>query len=141
MEREALVESAIASAAATVDIGLPEDSMIISCKVSRLGQMVSAYQTLAKLTDIPLHLGLTEAGMDRRASSRQLPRCAVLLYDGIGDTIRSSLTPEIGGDRANEVKLCQDILQSLGIRTFPPISYCMPGLRPDHVDVVPGTCE
>ena len=127
VEREALVESAIASAAAAVDIGLPEDSMIISCKVSRLGQMVSAYQTLAKLTDIPLHLGLTEAGMGQKGVVATTAALAVLLYEGIGDTIRSSLTPEVGGDRANEVKLCQDILQSLGIRTFRPSVTACPG--------------
>ena len=127
VEREALVESAIASAAAAVDIGLPEDSMIISCKVSRLGQMVSAYQTLAKLTNIPLHLGLTEAGMGQKGVVATTAALSVLLYDGIGDTIRSSLTPEVGGDRANEVKLCQDILQSLGIRTFRPSVTACPG--------------
>ena len=127
VEREALVESAIASAAAAVDIGLPEDSMIISCKVSRLGQMVSAYQTLAKLTDIPLHLGLTEAGMGQKGVVATTAALSVLLYEGIGDTIRSSLTPEVGGDRANEVKLCQDILQSLGIRTFRPSVTACPG--------------
>ena len=127
VEREALVESAIASAAAAVDIGLPESSMIISCKVSRLGQMVSAYQTLAKLTDIPLHLGLTEAGMGQKGVVATTAALSVLLYEGIGDTIRSSLTPEVGGDRANEVKLCQDILQSLGIRTFRPSVTACPG--------------
>ncbi len=127
VEREALVESAIASAAAAVDIGLPEDSMIISCKVSRLGQMVSAYQQLAKLTDIPLHLGLTEAGMGQKGIVATTAALSVLLHDGIGDTIRASLTPEVGGDRANEVKLCQDILQALGIRTFRPSVTACPG--------------
>ncbi len=127
VEREALVESAIASAAAAVDIGLPEDSMIISCKVSRLGQMVSAYQTLSKMTRIPLHLGLTEAGMGQKGVVATTAALSVLLYDGIGDTIRASLTPEVGGNRANEVKLCQDILQSLGIRTFRPSVTACPG--------------
>ena len=127
VEREALVESAIASASAAVDVGLPESSMIISCKVSRLGQMVEAYKTLSKLTDIPLHLGLTEAGMGQKGVVSTTAALSVLLYDGIGDTIRASLTPEVGGDRANEVKLCQDILQTLGIRTFRPSVTACPG--------------
>lgn len=127
VEREALVESAIASASAAVGVGLPETSMIISCKVSRLGQMVEAYKTLSKLTNIPLHLGLTEAGMGQKGIVSTTAALSVLLYDGIGDTIRSSLTPEVGGDRANEVKLCQDILQTLGIRTFRPSVTACPG--------------
>ena len=127
VEREALVESAIASAEAAVDIGLPETSMIISCKVSRLGQMVDAYRALSKLTNIPLHLGLTEAGMGQKGVVATTAALSILLHDGIGDTIRSSLTPEVGGDRANEVKLCQDILQSLGIRTFRPSVTACPG--------------
>ena len=127
VEREALVESAIASADAAIDIGLSEDSMIISCKVSRLGQMVSAYQELARLTQIPLHLGLTEAGMGQKGVVATTAALSVLLHAGIGDTIRASLTPEVGGNRANEVKLCQDILQVLGIRTFRPSVTACPG--------------
>ena len=127
VEREALVESAVASAAAAVDIGLPETSMIISCKVSRLGQMVEAYRTLSALTNIPLHLGLTEAGMGQKGIVATTAALSVLLYEGIGDTIRASLTPEVGGDRAKEVKLCQDILQALGIRTFRPSVTACPG--------------
>ena len=127
VEREALVESAIASAAAAVDIGLPEDSMIISCKVSRFGQMVSAYRQLATLTNIPLHLGLTEAGMGQKGVVATTAALSVLLHDGIGDTIRASLTPKVGGDRSNEVKLCQDILQALGLRTFRPSVTACPG--------------
>ena len=127
VEREALVESAIASAAAAVDVGLTETAMIISCKVSRLGQMVEAYRTLSNLTNIPLHLGLTEAGMGQKGIVATSAALSVLLYEGIGDTIRASLTPEVGGDRAKEVKLCQDILQSLGIRTFRPSVTACPG--------------
>ena len=127
VEREALVESAIASAAAAVDVGLPETSMVISCKVSRLGQMVEAYKTLSKLTDIPLHLGLTEAGMGQKGIVATTAALSVLLYQGIGDTIRASLTPEVGGDRAKEVNLCQDILQALNIRTFRPSVTACPG--------------
>ena len=127
VEREALVESAMESASAAVDIGLTENSMIISCKVSRLGQMVPAYQTLSRLTNIPLHLGLTEAGMGQKGIVATTAALSVLLYEGIGDTIRASLTPEVGGDRAKEVKLCQDILQALGIRTFRPSVTACPG--------------
>ncbi len=127
VEREALVESAIASVEAALDVGLPESSMIISCKVSRLSQMVEAYRTLSKLTDIPLHLGLTEAGMGQKGIVTTTAALSVLLYEGIGDTIRASLTPEVGGDRAKEVKLCQDILQALGIRTFRPSVTACPG--------------
>ena len=89
--------------------------------------MVSAYQQLAKLTDIPLHLGLTEAGMGQKGVVATTAALSVLLHNGIGDTIRASLTPEVGGDRANEVKLCQDILQALGIRTFRPSVTACPG--------------
>ena len=127
VEREALVESAIASASAAVDVGLAETSMIISCKVSRLGQMVEAYKTLSSLTNIPLHLGLTEAGMGQKGIVATTAALSVLLYGGIGDTIRSSLTPEVGGDRSKEVTLCQDILQALGIRTFRPSVTACPG--------------
>ena len=127
VEREALVESAIASASAAVDVGLAETSMIISCKVSRLGQMVEAYKTLSSLTNIPLHLGLTEAGMGQKGIVATTAALSVLLYVGIGDTIRSSLTPEVGGDRSKEVTLCQDILQALGIRTFRPSVTACPG--------------
>ncbi len=127
VEREALVESAISSVEAAVEIGLPENQMIISCKVSRLSQMVEAYQTLAQLTRIPLHLGLTEAGMGQKGIVSTTAALSILLYEGIGDTIRSSLTPEVGGDRAKEVNLCQDILQALGIRRFRPSVTACPG--------------
>ncbi len=127
VEREALVESAIGSAEAAVDIGLPENQMIISCKVSRLGQMVEAYRVLARSTNIPLHLGLTEAGMGQKGVVSSTAALSILLYEGIGDTIRASLTPEVGGDRTNEVKLCQEILQSLGIRAFRPSVTACPG--------------
>ena len=89
--------------------------------------MVEAYRTLSNLTNIPLHLGLTEAGMGQKGIVATTAALSVLLYEGIGDTIRSSLTPEVGGDRAKEVKLCQDILQSLGIRTFRPSVTACPG--------------
>ncbi|MEX0762737.1 MAG: flavodoxin-dependent (E)-4-hydroxy-3-methylbut-2-enyl-diphosphate synthase [Dehalococcoidia bacterium] len=127
VEREALVESAMSSAEAAVDLGLPGDQIIISCKVSRLGQMVEAYRELSRQCDFPLHLGLTEAGMGTKGIVATTAALSVLLYDGIGDTIRSSLTPEPGGDRAREVRLCQDILQSLGMRSFRPAVTACPG--------------
>ena len=127
VEREALVESAMASAEAAVSLGLSEDKIIISCKVSRLPQMVEAYREIARQCDIPLHLGLTEAGMGNKALVATTSALSVLLYEGIGDTIRCSLTPEPGGDRANEVRLCQDILQALDLRTFRPAVTACPG--------------
>ncbi len=127
VEREALVESALASAEAAVELGLPADHIVISCKVSRLPQMVEAYRELARKCDFPLHLGLTEAGMGTKGIVATTSALSVLLYEGIGDTIRSSLTPEPGGDRAREVRLCQDILQSLQLRTFRPAVTSCPG--------------
>ncbi len=127
VEREALVESAIASVEAAVDLGLKEEMMVISCKVSRLNQMVGAYREISRQTDIPLHLGLTEAGMGRKGVVSTAAALSILLHEGIGDTIRSSLTPEVGGDRTQEVKLCQEILQSLGLRSFRPSVTACPG--------------
>ncbi len=127
VERQALIESAMASAQAAVDLGLPENQIIISCKVSRLPQMVEAYRELARQCDFPLHLGLTEAGMGTKGIVATTAALSVLLYDGIGDTIRSSLTPEPGGDRANEVRLCQEILQALDLRSFRPAVTSCPG--------------
>jgi len=127
VENEALVESAVSSAEAAVSLGLPESSIIISCKVSRLPQMVAVYRELARRTNLPLHLGLTEAGMGQKGVVSTTAALSILLEEGIGDTIRSSLTPEVGGDRAKEVRLCQDILQSLGLRRFRPSVTACPG--------------
>ena len=127
VERAALVESAIESAAAAVDLGLPEENIIISCKVSRLPQMVEAYREIAAQCDFPLHLGLTEAGMGTKGIVATTAALSILLYQGIGDTIRSSLTPEPGGDRAREVRLCQEILQALQLRSFRPAVTACPG--------------
>ena len=127
VEREALVQSAIQSVEAASELGLARDKMIISCKVSRLNQMVAAYRQLSELTDIPLHLGLTEAGMGTKGVVSTTAALSILLDDGIGDTIRASLTPEIGGDRTAEVKLCQDVLQALGLRSFRPSVTACPG--------------
>ncbi|MFM8828706.1 MAG: (E)-4-hydroxy-3-methylbut-2-enyl-diphosphate synthase, partial [Actinomycetota bacterium] len=114
--REAMVASALTSAEAAEEIGLPHDRIIISCKVSRLPDMVAVYRALAERCDYPLHLGLTEAGMGAKGIVATTAALSVLLEDGIGDTIRASLTPEPGGDRTIEVRTCLDILQSLGLR-------------------------
>lgn len=127
VEREALVESALASAEAAVELGLPENKIIISCKVSRLPQMVEAYRALDRSCDLPLHLGLTEAGMGTKGIVATTAALSTLLYEGIGDTIRASLTPEPGGDRTREVRLCQEILQSLQLRSFRPAVTACPG--------------
>ena len=127
VEREALVESAISSASTAVELGLPENRIIISCKVSRLNQMVEAYREISRQCDFPLHLGLTEAGMGAKGMVATSSALSILLYEGIGDTIRSSLTPEPGGDRAREVRLCQEVLQALGLRSFRPAVTACPG--------------
>lgn len=127
VEREALIESAVSSAEAAMKLGLPENQIIVSCKVSRLPQMVEAYRQLSDLMKFPLHLGLTEAGMGTKGVVATTSALSVLLYEGIGDTIRSSLTPEVGGDRAKEVRLCQEILQALDLRSFRPAVTACPG--------------
>jgi (E)-4-hydroxy-3-methylbut-2-enyl-diphosphate synthase len=124
---EAMVESALRSAEAAVGIGLPADHVILSVKASRLPQMVAAYETLAERCDYPLHLGLTEAGMGSKGIVATTAALSILLSKGIGDTIRASLTPEPGGDRTLEVRVCQQILQSLGIRSFMPAVTACPG--------------
>ena len=123
----ALVESALSSAEQAEQIGLAADKIVISCKVSRLSQMVTVYRALAEQCMYPLHLGLTEAGMGRKAVASTSAALAILLYQGIGDTIRASLTPKIGGNRSEEVMTCQDILQALGIRRFRPTVTACPG--------------
>ena len=127
VERDALVQSALRSVDAAEDLGLRRDQMVISCKVSRLNQMVGAYRELSRRTDIPLHLGLTEAGMGTKGVVSTTAALSILLHEGIGDTIRASLTPEVGGDRSSEVKLCQSILQALGLRSFMPSVTACPG--------------
>lgn len=125
--REAMVASALTSAEAAEEIGLPHDRIIISCKVSRLPDMVAVYRALAARCDYPLHLGLTEAGMGAKGIIATTAALSVLLEQGIGDTIRASLTPEPGGDRTIEVRACLDILQSLGLRSFRPEVTACPG--------------
>ena len=127
VENEALVESALISAEKAIGLGLPEDKIIISCKVSRVNQMISVYKELSEKCNFPLHLGLTEAGMGMKGISYTSVALGNLLYQGIGDTIRCSLTPEVNGDRTNEVKLCQEILQSIGARDFNPTVTSCPG--------------
>lgn len=125
--RQALVESALGSARAAEELGLPRDKIIVSCKVSRLQDMVAVYEDLAAKSDYPLHLGLTEAGVGAKGIVSSSAALAILLQQGIGDTIRASLTPEPGGDRTLEVKVCRDLLQSLGIRAFRPQVTACPG--------------
>jgi (E)-4-hydroxy-3-methylbut-2-enyl-diphosphate synthase len=127
VERQALVESALLSAKAAVDLGLSPDRIIISCKVSRLNQMVKAYREISAKCKFPLHLGLTEAGMGTQGIVATTAALSILLAEGVGDTIRASLTPEPSGDRTREVRLCQEILQSLGLRSFRPSVTACPG--------------
>ena len=124
---EAMVESALRSAALAEDAGLGHDRIVLSAKVSGVQDLVDVYRRLASRCDYPLHLGLTEAGMGMKGIVASSAALAVLLEGGIGDTIRVSLTPAPGGDRAEEVRVAQQILQSLGIRQFAPQVTSCPG--------------
>ena len=125
--REALVVSAIASAQRAEELGLRGDRIVISCKVSDVQDLVSVYTELASRCDYPLHLGLTEAGMGSKGIVASTAALAVLLQQGIGDTIRVSLTPEPNGDRTREVVVAQEILQTMGLRSFAPMVTACPG--------------
>jgi (E)-4-hydroxy-3-methylbut-2-enyl-diphosphate synthase len=125
--RAAMVESALRSAELAANAGLPREAIILSCKMSKVQDMVAVYRALAARTDLPLHLGLTEAGMGSKGIVASTAALAVLLQEGIGDTIRVSLTPEPGGARTTEVRVCQQILQSMGIRPFLPQVTACPG--------------
>jgi (E)-4-hydroxy-3-methylbut-2-enyl-diphosphate synthase len=125
--REALIASALESAARAEAIGLPHDRIILSCKMSGVQPLIRVYTDLAERCDYPLHLGLTEAGMGVKGVVASTAALAVLLQRGIGDTIRISLTPEPGGDRTQEVIVAQEILQSLGLRSFLPSVVACPG--------------
>ena len=125
--RRALVASALESARQAEDLGLPRDSVILSCKVSGVQDLISVYRDLAAQCDYPLHLGLTEAGMGSKGIVASTAAMAVLLQEGIGDTIRVSLTPEPGGDRTREVVVAQEILQTMGLRSFAPMVIACPG--------------
>ncbi len=125
--RDAMCESGMRSAALAEDVGLAHDKILISAKVSSVAELVAVYQQIAPLSDYPLHLGLTEAGMGAKGIVATTAGLAPLLIQGIGDTIRVSLTPRPGGDRAEEVRVAQQILQSLGIRSFEPQVTACPG--------------
>jgi len=125
--REALVASALESAAAAERYGLPHDRIVLSAKVSAAPDLIAVYRDLAARCDYPLHLGLTEAGLGLKGVVATTAALAVLLEEGIGDTIRASLTPAPGGDRSEEVRLCQQILQALELRSFLPQVAACPG--------------
>ncbi|HSD00554.1 MAG TPA: flavodoxin-dependent (E)-4-hydroxy-3-methylbut-2-enyl-diphosphate synthase [Casimicrobiaceae bacterium] len=127
MMREALVTSAIRSAQFAESLGLPGDRIILSCKVSSVQDLIAVYTELARRCDYPLHLGLTEAGMGSKGIVASTAALAVLLQQGIGDTIRISLTPEPNGDRTREVVVAQEILQTMGLRSFSPLVSACPG--------------
>ena len=125
--REALVRSAIWSAERAEEIGLAKDRIILSAKVSAVQDLISAYRMLAARCDYALHLGLTEAGMGSKGIVASSAAMGILLQEGIGDTIRVSLTPEPGGDRTTEVQVAQELLQTMGFRTFIPLVAACPG--------------
>src|ERR687894_1685975 len=124
---EAMVESALRSARLAEEVGLPHDRIIISAKVSVVQDLVEVYARLAERCDYPLHLGLTEAGMGPKGIIASTAGLSILLQRGIGDTIRVSLTPAPGGDRTEEVRVGQQVLQSLGLRSFNPQVTSCPG--------------
>ncbi len=124
---EALVQSALLSADRAVEMGLPKSRIIISAKVSAVQDLIAVYNEMASRSDYALHLGLTEAGMGSKGIVASATALSPLLQAGIGDTIRVSLTPEPGGDRTQEVKVSQEILQVMGIRTFVPLVAACPG--------------
>ena len=125
--REALVVSALESARRAEELGLPGNRIVLSCKVSGVQDLVAVYTELARRCDYPLHLGLTEAGMGSKGIVASTAALAVLLQQGIGDTIRVSLTPEPDGDRTREVVVAQEILQTMGLRSFAPMVAACPG--------------
>ena len=124
---DALIESALTSAARAEELGLRHDQIILSCKMSGVQDLIKVYQDLAAQCDYPLHLGLTEAGMGSKGIVASTAALAVLLQQGIGDTIRISLTPEPGGSRTQEVIVAQEILQTMGLRSFTPMVIACPG--------------
>ncbi|MBL8492943.1 MAG: flavodoxin-dependent (E)-4-hydroxy-3-methylbut-2-enyl-diphosphate synthase [Rhodocyclaceae bacterium] len=125
--REAMVTSALESAARAEEYGLGRDRIILSCKVSSVQDLIAIYRDLATRSDYPLHLGLTEAGMGSKGIVASTAALAVLLQEGIGDTIRVSLTPEPGASRTQEVVVAQEILQTMGLRAFTPMVTACPG--------------
>jgi (E)-4-hydroxy-3-methylbut-2-enyl-diphosphate synthase len=125
--REAMVTSALESAAQAEQLGLAGDRIVLSCKVSGVQDLIAIYRELAARCDYPLHLGLTEAGMGSKGIVASTAALSVLLQEGIGDTIRVSLTPEPNGDRTREVIVAQEILQTMGLRAFTPLVAACPG--------------
>jgi (E)-4-hydroxy-3-methylbut-2-enyl-diphosphate synthase len=124
---EALVVSALGSAGRAEELGLKHDRIVISCKVSGVQDLISVYRELARRSDYALHLGLTEAGMGSKGIVASTAAMSVVLQEGIGDTIRVSLTPEPNGDRTQEVIVAQEILQTMGLRSFTPMVVACPG--------------
>jgi (E)-4-hydroxy-3-methylbut-2-enyl-diphosphate synthase len=124
---DALIESALSSARRAEELGLPHDRIVLSCKLSDVQALISVYRDLAQQCDYPLHLGLTEAGMGTKGIVASTAALAVLLQEGIGETIRISLTPEPGGNRTQEVIVAQEILQTMGLRSFTPMVTSCPG--------------
>jgi (E)-4-hydroxy-3-methylbut-2-enyl-diphosphate synthase len=125
--REAVIVSALESARQAEQWGLPAERIVLSCKMSQVQDLIAVYRSLAARCDYALHLGLTEAGMGSKGIVASTAALAVLLQDGIGDTIRISLTPEPGGDRTREVQVAQEILQTMGLRAFTPMVSACPG--------------
>jgi (E)-4-hydroxy-3-methylbut-2-enyl-diphosphate synthase len=125
--REAMIQSALLSAARAEEIGLPRNRIILSAKVSAVQDLIAVYADLAQRSDYALHLGLTEAGMGSKGIVASSAAMGILMQQGIGDTIRVSLTPEPGGDRTIEVKVAQELLQTMGFRTFVPLVAACPG--------------
>src|SRR3954451_2363975 len=125
--REAMVQSALLSAARAAELGMPKDRIILSAKVSAVQDLIAVYEVLASRSDYAIHLGLTEAGMGSKGIVASSAALGILLQDGIGDTIRISLTPEPGGDRTVEVQVAQELLQTMGFRTFVPLVAACPG--------------
>jgi (E)-4-hydroxy-3-methylbut-2-enyl-diphosphate synthase len=125
--REALIRSALDSAQRAVELGLPADRIVLSCKVSGVQELIAVYRDLAQRSDFALHLGLTEAGIGSKGIVASSAALAVLLQEGIGDTIRISLTPEPGASRTQEVVVAQELLQTMGLRAFTPMVTACPG--------------
>ena len=125
--REALIRSALDSAQRAVELGLARERIVLSCKVSGVQELIAVYRDLAARCDYALHLGLTEAGMGSKGIVASTAALSVLLQQGIGDTIRISLTPEPGGARTQEVVVAQELLQTMGLRAFTPLVTACPG--------------
>jgi (E)-4-hydroxy-3-methylbut-2-enyl-diphosphate synthase len=124
---EAVIESALRSGERAEALGLPKDKVVVSCKMSGVQDLIAVYRDLSRRSDYPLHLGLTEAGMGSKGIVASTAALGVLLQEGIGDTIRISLTPDPGGSRAREVYVAQEILQTMGLRSFAPMVTACPG--------------